>query len=168
MPSTGVTLNIILRDAVLILPTVILIQVHPVIVPGSGVSLHAVHQSLVIVVIVRIISVFMSATHPRERAYNVSFADRARAPSRCQPRGSVNGQRYSRSRSEHWGTYMHSAWNSWPHGKLITWLTPSTYSSKHTTHSRCLPPYLRRHSMSPASRFSWIWSKLNSPSFRLA
>jgi hypothetical protein len=37
-------------------------------------------------------------------------------------------------------TYMHASWNSWPQGKLITRLTPSTYSSKQTTHSRCLPP----------------------------
>jgi hypothetical protein len=38
-------------------------------------------------------------------------------------------------------TYMHSAWNSWPQGKLITRLWPSTYSSKHTTHSICRPLY---------------------------
>ena len=37
-------------------------------------------------------------------------------------------------------TYMHSAWNSWPQGKLITLLTPSTYSSRQTTHSFCRPP----------------------------
>lgn len=36
---------------------------------------------------------------------------------------------------------MQSAWNSWPQGSLITLLTPSTYSSKHTTHSTCLPMY---------------------------
>ena len=38
-------------------------------------------------------------------------------------------------------TYMQSAWNSWPQGKLMTLLTPSTYSSKQTTHSTCLPIY---------------------------
>lgn len=37
-------------------------------------------------------------------------------------------------------TYMHSAWNSCPQGRLITLLTPSSYSSKHTTHSRWRPP----------------------------
>lgn len=36
---------------------------------------------------------------------------------------------------------MQSAWNSWPQGRLITRLTPSTYSSKQTTHSTCLPIY---------------------------
>ncbi len=34
---------------------------------------------------------------------------------------------------------MHSAWNSWPHGRLMTRLTPSTYSSRHTTHSTWRP-----------------------------
>lgn len=38
---------------------------------------------------------------------------------------------------------MQSAWNSWPHGRLITWLCPSTYSSRQTTHSTCFPLYLR-------------------------
>jgi hypothetical protein len=42
-------------------------------------------------------------------------------------------------------TYMHSAWNSCPQGRLITLLCPSTYSSRHTTHSTCLPVYLRCH-----------------------
>lgn len=36
---------------------------------------------------------------------------------------------------------MQSTWNSWPQGRLITLLTPSTYSSRHTTHSTCLPMY---------------------------
>lgn len=36
---------------------------------------------------------------------------------------------------------MHSGWNSCPHGRLMTLLTPSTYSSKQTTHSTCLPMY---------------------------
>ena len=36
---------------------------------------------------------------------------------------------------------MHSAWNSCPHGRLITLLWPSSYSSKHTTHSICFPAY---------------------------
>jgi len=30
---------------------------------------------------------------------------------------------------------MQSTWNSWPHGSFITRLMPSTYSSRHTTHS---------------------------------
>lgn len=32
-------------------------------------------------------------------------------------------------------TYMHSAWNSCPQGRLITLLCPSIYSSRQTTHS---------------------------------
>ena len=40
-------------------------------------------------------------------------------------------------------TNMQSAWNSWPHGRLITWLRPSSYSSRQTTHSTCFPLYLR-------------------------
>lgn len=44
---------------------------------------------------------------------------------------------------------MHSAWNSWPQGKLITLLCPSTYSSRHTTHSTCRPVYFRRHRVDP-------------------
>ena len=36
-------------------------------------------------------------------------------------------------------THMHSTWNSWPHGRRITLLTPLIYSSKQTTHSTCLP-----------------------------
>jgi len=59
---------------------------------------------------------------------------------------------------------MHSAWNSCPHGRLITLLTPSTYSSKQTTHSLCLPPYLRLHSAKPAARFSSTCSKLGGAS----
>lgn len=53
-------------------------------------------------------------------------------------------------------TYMHSAWNSWPQGRLMTRLTPSMYSSKHTTHSRWRRPYRLRHSASPDGRFSSI------------
>jgi hypothetical protein len=49
---------------------------------------------------------------------------------------------------------IHSTWNSWPQGRDMTRLMPSTYSSKHTTHSRCLPPYRRRHSANPFSRCS--------------
>ena len=51
---------------------------------------------------------------------------------------------------------MHSTWNSWPHGRLMTRLTPSTYSSRQTTHSLCLPPYFRLPSARPASRFSTV------------
>lgn len=40
----------------------------------------------------------------------------------------------------------------------MTLLTPSTYSSKQTTHSRCFPPYRLRHSARPAARFSSICS----------
>ena len=53
---------------------------------------------------------------------------------------------------------MHSAWNSCPQGKLMTLLTPSTYSSRQTTHSLCFPPYRFRHSDRPAARFSSIVS----------
>lgn len=44
---------------------------------------------------------------------------------------------------------MHSAWNSCPHGRLITLLSPSTYSSRQTAHSTCLPVYFRRHNVEP-------------------
>ena len=37
---------------------------------------------------------------------------------------------------------MQPTWNSWPHGNFMTRLTPSTYSSRHTTHS--LQPLQRR------------------------
>lgn len=46
-------------------------------------------------------------------------------------------------------TYMHSAWNSCPHGKLMTRLCPSIYSSRQTTHSTCRPVYFRRHVDAP-------------------
>ena len=49
-------------------------------------------------------------------------------------------------------TYMHSTWNSWPHGRLITRLSPSMYSSRQTTHSTCLPVYFRLHRVDPACR----------------
>lgn len=49
---------------------------------------------------------------------------------------------------------MHSAWNSCPQGKLITLLSPSTYSSRQTTHSTCLPVYLRRQRLDPELDFS--------------
>lgn len=49
---------------------------------------------------------------------------------------------------------MHSAWNSCPHGKLITLLCPFTYSSRQTTHSTCLPLYLRFHSDGRDAGFS--------------
>jgi hypothetical protein len=40
-----------------------------------------------------------------------------------------------------WGeTYMQASWNSWPQGRLMTRLMPSSYSSRQTTHSRCFPP----------------------------
>ena len=48
---------------------------------------------------------------------------------------------------------MQSTWNSWPHGRLITWLTPSTYSSRHTTHSTCLLMYFF-HSLETLAPFS--------------
>ena len=37
-------------------------------------------------------------------------------------------------------THMHASWNSWPQGRLMTRLMPSSYSSRQTTHSRCFPP----------------------------
>lgn len=49
---------------------------------------------------------------------------------------------------------MHSTWNSCPHGRLITLLSPSTYSSRHTTHSTCLPEYLRGQRLDPEPDFS--------------
>lgn len=49
---------------------------------------------------------------------------------------------------------MQSAWNSWPHGKLITLLTPSTYSSRHTTHSTCRPIYFLHSAENPPAPFS--------------
>lgn len=46
--------------------------------------------------------------------------------------------------------YMQPTWNSWPHGSFITRLTPSTYSSRHTTHS--LQPLHRRWNARPMFR----------------
>lgn len=51
-------------------------------------------------------------------------------------------------------TYMQSAWNSWPQGKLMTLLTPSTYSSRQTTHSTCRPMYFRHSAEKPPVPFS--------------
>jgi len=51
---------------------------------------------------------------------------------------------------------MHSAWNSCPHGRLMTLLWPSMYSSRHTTHSTCLPVYFRRHKEEPEFCFSML------------
>jgi hypothetical protein len=52
-------------------------------------------------------------------------------------------------------TYMHSAWNSCPQGRLMTRLAPSTYSSRQTTHSTCLPMYFL-HSLDPLRAF-FLW-----------
>ena len=49
---------------------------------------------------------------------------------------------------------MQSTWNSWPQGRLITWLTPSTYSSRHTTHSTCRPIYFLHSAEKPPAPFS--------------
>jgi hypothetical protein len=40
---------------------------------------------------------------------------------------------------------MQSAWNSCPQGRLITRLSPSTYSSRQTTHSIWRPVYRFLH-----------------------
>lgn len=49
------------------------------------------------------------------------------------------------------GTYMQPTWNSWPQGSFMTLLTPSTYSSRHTTHS--LQPLQRLWNAFPAATF---------------
>lgn len=49
---------------------------------------------------------------------------------------------------------MQSAWNSWPHGNLITLLTPSKYSSRQTTHSTCRPIYFLHSAEKPPAFFS--------------
>lgn len=73
-----------------------------------------------------------------------------------RPRRERKGRKVARMEKEgKWygerESYMQSAWNSCPHGNLITLLTPSTYSSKHTTHSTCLPMYfLHSAEKSPA------------------
>src|ERR1700734_1001937 len=93
----------------------------------------------------------------RERAHHIAFADGARASAGDEPGRTVSTTLAEILRRKMVGavnlletvvsgckggmrTYMHSAWNSWPQGKLITLLTPSTYSSRQTTHSFCRPP----------------------------
>lgn len=58
---------------------------------------------------------------------------------------------------------MQSAWNSWPQGRLMTLLTPSTYSSRQTTHSTCLPMYFLHSAEKPPAPFSCSFRALEDP-----
>ena len=85
----------------------------------------------------------------RHGSDDVALADRACSSTRSKPRSTEKEYRLAIvSKSKRvLTTYMHSAWNSCPQGKLITRLCPSTYSSKQTTHSTWRPVYFRRHKL---------------------
>jgi len=83
-----------------------------------------------------------------DAADNVALADRTRSSARGEPRRSRRMSAVgSWARQGGGEAYMQPTWNSWPHGSFITRLTPSTYSSRHTTHS--LQPLHRRWKARP-------------------